>query len=500
MVPFCWPSPPDSYWSVHSPAFQPAVVNLPGGKRATRAYHHFTPKERAAALVAFLCSGRDHAATEAALKTSWAECFGEAMPPHTVCYCSAWEELLLETGGLLDRPKPGPPHQVPLEVAAEAAQLLMDGLPAKVLNPGCAPRDSRVHFPSFALALQFVPRLQAIMDTYGVSADTLLSRMKEARPDLAYALQRVKVLLSPEHKRQRQIIAQVLSTNTPGFWQNVVFVDETKIIVMGESPVDVKVWRAKGADGADHVIHVGGWGQQPIRIHLYAAVNAQLGLVAHWYSTGTTSLGQEWPWVRFAGIQGLDWSDLGYMVRGVAGRNQMLPSARMQRVALVRVRVMLLRKNQGSRTRPAATAGPGLYEGVNISKGPEWPALLKARALRITAAAAPSARPAAKSAWCRRTSAAPASHSVWIEARSLRCWWAGGTLCIVAEKWWCPSTCTYISVPTCQKSMRGWGKGGHTSHRHSVPGRRAASSANASRSWVDGAARAPHSTPGGSGQ
>lgn len=303
--------------------------------------------------------GRDKAKTMAALESVW-EPKGDAVPPHTVEYAAEWEKHLLATGNCADSARSGRPPKVSHEEASAAAELLIDGVTTRVILPDGQIIVTRTGYTSFAEARCEVPYLQQLMDTRNCTADTLLHAMRKARPDLVYALQRVKMGLSLSNIADRQAKAAKLAEKPPEFWSRVVFVDETKMHVLGDSPTDVHIWRSKLATDKASVLHVGGWGQTPVAIHVYAAVNAQLGFVAYQFTTGTTELGKKWPRVKFQGIKDIDWDDVGYMVRGAQGWNQTQPCGSMQRVACVRHCLRLSRKNQGSSTRPRATAGPGL--------------------------------------------------------------------------------------------------------------------------------------------
>ncbi len=336
------------------------MVTGPEGRRVTRSYHHFTPQERALTVLTFVENGRDITATQKALCKPWDEAFNVPPPQYAATYAAEWEEVLKATGALHDRKRPGPHRQVSNALAAEAAELLMDGLPVKVLTPGAAPQVERIHFSSFKEALRCLPRLAAILAECDVTPETLLEAMKRARPNLHYGLQRIRINLSPQNLQQRQSLAAEHGNRDPKYWLDVVFVDETKVIILGDHPQDVKVWRRAGGPDADYVIHVGGWGSKPYKICLYAAVNARLGLVAYQFSTGTTSLGHEWPRVKFTGIQDIDWEDVSYMVRWACCMNQTLPSARMMRRAIGSTSAKWFNQYQGSSMRPAATAGPGL--------------------------------------------------------------------------------------------------------------------------------------------
>lgn len=53
-----------------------------------------------------------------------------------------------------------------------------------------------------------------------------------------------------------------------------------------------------------------------MRIHVYAAVNAELGLVALQYTTSTSHLEDGWPREHFKNHLNIDWKDQGYMVGG----------------------------------------------------------------------------------------------------------------------------------------------------------------------------------------
>ena len=283
-------------------------------EKGKRAYHKFTNVEKAKTVVYWLEQGKDFAKAAEVLKADWIPS-PKDFPPHTVTYAPGWLDVLLETGALDGKRRTGPEHKVPLEEARDAATQLMDGSVVTVLQPGKEPKQARIRFTSIARAREYLPILNHLIDKYEVTEETLMDRMKEARPDLVYALQRVKYNLSDAHKRERQTTATALAGAPPSFLKTVVWVDETKIIVLGDNPKDVHVWRSKECADADCVIHIGGFGSKPVKICLYAAVNAELGLVAYQFTTGTTGLGVTWPRARFPGINDIDWDGVKYKVR-----------------------------------------------------------------------------------------------------------------------------------------------------------------------------------------
>ncbi len=295
-----------------------------GSDGKPRHYHKFTPQEKVLGVLTFRDCHGSLADTTAALMDLW-EGNAKHFPTYWATYCSGWKTRLEQTGSVRPLPRPGPPHKVPEAEAKEAAHRLMDGIEAEVLIEGQEPIKSRTHYLSYAEARQHDPHFQRLLDKYECTADTLLARMKEVCPNLAYGVQRVMADLSPHQKEMRQLTAGQLLMLPRSYFDRVIWVDETKVIVLGIAPKDVKVWRDKKCNEADSVVHVGGYKVKPVRIHVYVAVNAKLGLVGYWFSTGTTSLGEEWQRERF-NVPGFDWSDnWSYLVRMEYYMNVMQP-------------------------------------------------------------------------------------------------------------------------------------------------------------------------------
>ncbi len=284
-----------------------------------RAYFRATPRQRQDAIIAFLLSQQDKAKTQVTLARVWLKDLGESASEcarKAARNVKAWLDSWMETEGLSGAPHPGPTPKVPTNRAEELGLLMMNGKVYDIFKAGAERRTVRIYYPSWAAAFHGMPELDAACEEFNCTRDTLKAAILNACPALVYAPLHVRPGLSAEHITRRRECAQELAALPPEFWQRVVFVDETKIVLLGNSPTDVKVWRDAAGPDSDAVLHVGGVGAKPRRICLYAAVNAQLGLVAFQFTTGTTDLGEGWDREP---IKDVDTADAGYMVGAACG-------------------------------------------------------------------------------------------------------------------------------------------------------------------------------------
>lgn len=313
-------------------------------------------------MLQYEACGRQPAATVAALKESEPTKEGGFFKWGGK-YAASWRAQLLKFGSLLRRPHPTGQRKVPTAPAIQAAEALGAGFETTVFPYHGPSYKTRTHYTSFAQACAFDPVVNQIMTKYKVTEDTLRKRMLEVRPDLAFTTINLKPLLDAANMTYRQGRARVLCGMPDKFWEDIAWVDETKIIIMGMDSSGVRAWLLKNAGDADGVIHVGGKTGNAVHIHIYAAVHAKYGLVAYQFSTGTTGLGSRrdgnnWPRVMLP-VEGVDLDDIDYEVRG-GGSSHIEPFELITAGALPKMVGRRLMKYQGSSNRVVPITGPGL--------------------------------------------------------------------------------------------------------------------------------------------
>ena len=267
-------------------------------KVPSRKNQRLTPGAKAAAVVAYLDAGRKRKAGTNLLAAAWCElprsCAKKAMKG-----VAGWLEKFLRTGSVSDLPQPGHKPIVSEEDAVAAGQLLVDGQEVKHPIPDKHKTKSRVHFPSFEMAVALSPELAAIKAKYDISSNALLDAIKRHCPDIVWGRLYAKPALSPKHLAERQACAAKLLRCARADGDRTIYVDETKVLLFGTTNDDIKVWRRQGEKHPDaELLHVGGCNFKPFKLCLYAAVNAEMGLVGWQLTTGTTRLGasiKRWP-------------------------------------------------------------------------------------------------------------------------------------------------------------------------------------------------------------
>lgn len=289
-----------------------------------RDHSPYTPQQRVALALAYAVHKHTYLALAAAVEKTWAEELG-AVPPGAVHHCKKWFDRLQETCTVADGPGRGRKHKLPDAVALEAARLVKAGLEVQPVHGGRALDKRRIWFHTIDEAVRHVPRLGQILDTFEIKVDHLVRRMHEVDKGLHWATLDIKGALSAEHTAARQKYAADLLARIaadPTLLDRFVWVDEVKIWLFGGNSKNVHVW----CDAHDEGVHLvlpgcGKLGSRPVRVSMYVAVNAKLGLVGFQYTTPTTGFPETWKQQAYARAPGAaDRADPTYKVRGVAGR------------------------------------------------------------------------------------------------------------------------------------------------------------------------------------
>lgn len=460
------------------------------GQQRRGPYRKYSMADRAAAVIKYIQCGCSKAAlAPALLSTGFAKSAKQCA--NAARAAARWFRNFKKTGTVAELPRPGRPHRLPRAVALTAGNLLVDGQEVQVPNPQGGMMTVRVPFPDMTLALALSPPLLKIMRDYGLSRRALIRAITEADPRIQYLPLYVKRKFSDADKLERQRVAQQLLQQPASWFRNIIYIDETKMVVFGTENPDINVWRRVSDDNPGALLlHVGGRGFAPFKLHFLAAVNAQVGLLGWQLTTGSTHLGQTLMRDPLPGTEIGTIERTCYKVSWPGRWKHMQPSGAVVRVAPGSWAQRCSRNHQGWEVRPRATAKTGSYAGVSTSSGLLHAAVRVRRAKPAAATAA--APPPARSAWCTLTTAAPARHSAVVFCRSFCCCWVAGVVCIVVEKCWLPSTSRYVPVAGWKKSATGKvlpASMGQYCHRHSAAMATLGSSSYIARSSWDGRSR-----------
>lgn len=200
---------------------------------------------------------------------------------------------------LEDAARSGRPRLLSLEEAQRAAAFVKKGRWVKVkVKKGTQHR--LVYFTSIQDAVDHTPELKKIIDDNQISVAQLRAAMHAADPDLVRRRITFKRALSKEEKEERVKTAQQLIQEyerDPSFLQNMIFIDETSIVLQGGGHEHVAVWCDKHDVDFNDVCPLPiGHKQEPTKVHVIAAVSAHPafkannGLVYVDFTTGTSHI------------------------------------------------------------------------------------------------------------------------------------------------------------------------------------------------------------------
>lgn len=260
---------------------------------------------RAKAIVTYLRCGSDKKAAVPQLMKALRKDFNEAAAleyaaAHAMDNVERWIKNFEETGSAADLPRPGRSANLSREDLTRAAQLVAQGLE---LRPRGAARNAPqrwLAFHSIRGAINKVPELARLMAKGGyASVETFRKALIKVDPKLKWCRAQIKPALTHQQRQRRQQFAAENMQRAPEWWHRVVFLDMTTVHVLGTDSKAPHIWAHTDDTDFRSIVKITSYKQKSVRIHLYAAVNAQLGLVFHQYVTGTTELGEaSWPRVQ----------------------------------------------------------------------------------------------------------------------------------------------------------------------------------------------------------
>jgi hypothetical protein len=229
-------------------------------------------------------------AAEAAFREQhqrWQEQFPDGLPPcgipsHLKKFMQDWYNNFRGGNSTCeDAPKSGRTRVVPLDVATRAAEIVKKGHLVKVKR-GKHTCHKLVYYPTIADAIADNAELKQILADQQCTPDQLREAMHSVDPTLVRRRVTFKRVLSPSEKADRVATAQKLlqrHANEPGFLDNMVFIDETSIVLFGEDKEALHVWCDKNdvhfhdvCPIPEHAKH------KTVKVHLIAAVSATLPL------------------------------------------------------------------------------------------------------------------------------------------------------------------------------------------------------------------------------
>ena len=141
--------------------------------------------------------------------------------------------------------------------------------------------------------------LGGVIREYGVTYEYLRTRLHDVVPDLKMRKVEFKYFLTENQRLARRAVATLLLgawVTDHSFFDPVYWLDETCMWIISNDNPTVKVWADAHDEGVMAVLsspHI--QAHSKIKVHLIAAVNAQLGPVWCDFTTGTTDIERRTP-------------------------------------------------------------------------------------------------------------------------------------------------------------------------------------------------------------
>jgi hypothetical protein len=199
------------------------------------------------------------------------------------------------------------PKVVPDAIIKECAAKIKGGYNVQLQIAGASTSGSgqgtvhSVHryYTSIREACEKDDYLGGVIREYGVTHEYLRTRLHQVAPELKVRTVEFKYFLTENQRLTRRAVATLLlgawvmdhSYLVPVYW-----LDETSMwIISNQNPI-VKVWADAHDEGVRAVLtspHIAA--HSKIKVHLIAAVNAQLGPVWCDFTTGTTDIERRTP-------------------------------------------------------------------------------------------------------------------------------------------------------------------------------------------------------------
>jgi hypothetical protein len=136
--------------------------------------------------------------------------------------------------------------------------------------------------------------LGGVIREYGVTYEYLRTRLHQVAPELKVRTVEFKYFLTENQRLARRAVATLLLgawVTDHSFFDPVYWLDETCMWIISNQNPSVKVWADAHDEGVRAVLtspHIAA--HSKIKVHLIAAVNAQLGPVWCDFTTGTTDI------------------------------------------------------------------------------------------------------------------------------------------------------------------------------------------------------------------
>lgn len=206
---------------------------------------------------------------------------------------------LFTQGDLRDFPRTGRPQIVDDEMAKECAQAFKAGYAAgEVLDQDLHVQGTLHKFYTcMTEAVRKCPLIRNTLNTYNVSPEYLLRRMKEVDPNLRHIRLDYKMELNDAQRASRVAAAyqmRMAIAQDNSLLDHIIWVDEWHCWCSPEKAC-TKVWCDAHDARATAVLPIPQHrrGQHPIVVRCIAFVNALLGAIHIEFTTGTTGLQRE---------------------------------------------------------------------------------------------------------------------------------------------------------------------------------------------------------------
>lgn len=233
-------------------------------------------------------------AAAAALKAHWSPTWGP-VPSHALDFVRRHWARWKSSANVKDRPRTGRPPKLPEKKAASAANLFTAGYTvSRRLEPKGPVITECLPFSSLDDALARCPALAAMRTEYGISRDTLWRHIRKADPTIYRSSVDYKRSYTVAEMAEREKTAQAFLKRLRSerdFVRRLVFVDEGSTILASHKHVKQPAWRSKRAPELHRAVGIKKLKhRKPIVLRYYIAVNADVGGVMIYPTTGTTDL------------------------------------------------------------------------------------------------------------------------------------------------------------------------------------------------------------------
>lgn len=190
------------------------------------------------------------------------------------------------------------PKKVPDDVIRKCATVIKAGYNVELLVAGGSGQGTKhqVHryYGNIKEACQKEGFLEGVIREYGVTYDYMRTRLHQVDSSLTLRRVEFKYMLTEGQKLQRRMTAAFLLNAwraNPTCLRDVHWLDETSLWIIDNKNPSKLVWADAHDEGVRVVLntpHISS--HRSIKVHLIAAVNAELGAVWCDFTTGTTEI------------------------------------------------------------------------------------------------------------------------------------------------------------------------------------------------------------------